>query len=439
MLLHPTVADKTFLVTIGDRTVGGLCSRDPMVGPWQVPVADCATTLLGFEGYAGEAFAMGERAPIAVVDGPASGRMAVGEALTNLAAAPVASLSRVKLSANWMAAAGSPGEDAALFDTVKAVALDLCPRLGVGIPVGKDSMSMRTTWEEHGLRKAVVSPLSLVVSAFAPCDDVRATWTPQLRTDRGATDLVFVDLAGGRRRLGGSILAQVFGQTGNEAPDLDDPGRIQALYAALAELRAAGLVLAYHDRSDGGLFATLAEMAFAGHTGLHVDLGALVGPEADTGHILAALFNEELGVLLQCATADRARVLDLLARHGVPGLVLGAPRRDGRGAVHLRRPHAPRRAAHRAAPAVVRDHLADADAARQPRVRPRRSTTASSTRATPASRRVSPSTPRTTWPRPSSPAAPGRAWPSCASRASTARSRWRPPSTAPASRRSTST
>ncbi|HYN01534.1 MAG TPA: phosphoribosylformylglycinamidine synthase [Vicinamibacteria bacterium] len=325
VLLHPTVADKTFLVTIGDRTVGGLCSRDPMVGPWQVPLADCATTLLAFEGYAGEAFAVGERAPIAVVDGPASGRMAVGEALTNLAAAPVTSLSRVKLSANWMAAAGSPGEDAALFDTVKAVALDLCPRLGIGIPVGKDSMSMRTTWEEHGLKKAVVSPLSLIVSAFAPCDDVRATWTPQLRTDRGGTDLVFVDLAGGRRRLGGAILAQVFGQTGNEAPDVDNPGRIQALYAALAELRAAGLVLAYHDRSDGGLFTTLAEMAFAGHTGLHVDLGVLVGPEADTGHILAALFNEELGVLLQCATAGRARVLDLLGRHGVPGLVLGAP------------------------------------------------------------------------------------------------------------------
>jgi len=325
VLLHPTVADKTFLVTIGDRTVGGLCSRDPMVGPWQVPLADCATTLLAFEGYAGEAFAVGERAPIAILDGPASGRMAVGEALTNLAAAPVASLSRVKLSANWMAAAGSPGEDAALFDTVKAVALDLCPRLGIGIPVGKDSMSMRTTWEEHGLKRAVVSPLSLIVSAFAPCADVRATWTPQLRTDRGGTDLVFVDLAGGRRRLGGSILAQVFGQTGNEAPDVDDPGRLRALYAALAELRAAGLVLAYHDRSDGGLFATLAEMAFAGHTGLQVDLGALVGPEADTGHILAALFNEELGVLLQCATADRARVLDILARHGVPGLVLGAP------------------------------------------------------------------------------------------------------------------
>ncbi|HSD65685.1 MAG TPA: phosphoribosylformylglycinamidine synthase, partial [Vicinamibacteria bacterium] len=328
VLQHPAVADKTFLIAIGDRTVGGLCSRDPMVGPWQVPVADCATTLLSFDGYAGEAFAMGERAPVAVIDGPASGRLAVAEALTNLAAAPVESLSRVKLSANWMAAAGFPGEDASLFDTVKAVALDLCPRLGVGIPVGKDSMSMRTTWEEAGARKEVVAPLSLVVSAFAPCPDVRATWTPQLRTDLGETDLVFVDLAGRRMRLGGSILAQVFGQTGSEAADLDDPERIRGLYAALAELRAASLVLAYHDRSDGGLFAALAEMAFAGHTGVTLDVCALAGPEADTARLLAALFNEEPGVLVQTRATDRARVLEVLARHGVPGLVVGAPGRD---------------------------------------------------------------------------------------------------------------
>jgi phosphoribosylformylglycinamidine synthase len=329
VLLHPAVADKTFLVTIGDRTVGGLCSRDPMVGPWQVPVADCATTLLSFDSGAGEAFAMGERAPLAVIDAPASGRMAVAEALTNLAAAPIESLSRVKLSANWMAAAGFPGEDAALFDTVKAVALDLCPRLGVGIPVGKDSMSMRTTWREAGVRKEVVGPLSLVVSAFGSCADVRPTWTPQLRTDRGETDIVFVDLSGGRARLGGSILAQVFGQTGDEAPDLDDPQRIRSLYAALAELRSASLVLAYHDRSDGGLFAALAEMAFAGRTGLAVNICSLTGPEAGTARILAALFNEELGVLLQSPTADRERVLGVLARHGVPGLVLGAPTADG--------------------------------------------------------------------------------------------------------------
>ncbi len=325
VLRHPTVADKTFLVTIGDRTVGGLCSRDPMVGPWQVPVADCATTLLAFEGYAGEAFAVGERAPIAVVDGPASGRMAVAEALTNLAAAPVVALSRVKLSANWMAAAGSPGEDAALFDTVRAVALDLCPRLGVGIPVGKDSMSMRTAWVADGTPRAVVSPLSLIVSAFAPCDDVRPTWTPQLRADAGETDLLFVDLAGGRMRLGASILAQVFGQVGNAVPDVEDPERIEGLFAALAELRRDDLVLAYHDRSDGGVFVTLAEMAFAGRTGVSVDLNSLVGPGADQGEILAALFNEELGVVLQARTADRARVLETLARHGLPGVVLGTP------------------------------------------------------------------------------------------------------------------
>jgi phosphoribosylformylglycinamidine synthase len=328
VLLHPAVADKTFLVTIGDRTVGGLSSRDPMVGPWQVPVADCATTLLSFDGYAGEAFAMGERTPIAVIDGPASGRMAVAEALTNLAAAPVEALSRVKLSANWMAAAGAPGEDAALFDTVRAVALDLCPRLGVGIPVGKDSMSMRTTWEEDGRPKAVVSPLSLIVSAFAPCHDVRPTWTPRLRTDQGETDLVFVDLAGGRMRLGGSILAQVFGQTGNEPPDLDDPERIKGLYAALAELRTASLVLAYHDRSDGGLFAAVAEMAFAGRTGVTLDVCALAGPEADTARLLTALFNEELGVLLQSRKAVRGRVQEILARHAVPGIVVGAPTPD---------------------------------------------------------------------------------------------------------------
>jgi phosphoribosylformylglycinamidine synthase len=323
VLLHPAVSDKTFLVTIGDRTVGGLSSRDPMVGPWQVPVADCATTLLGFEGYAGEAFAMGERAPLAVVDGPASGRMAVAEALTNLAAAPVTSLARVKLSANWMASAGSPGEDAALFDTVRAVALELCPRLGVGIPVGKDSMSMKTAWLDGERRLEVVSPLSLVVSAFAHCDDVRETWTPRLRTDLGQTDILFVDLSSGDARLGGSILAQVFGGIGRDVPDVDDPGRIRSLYAALAELRAEALVLAYHDRSDGGLFVTLAEMAFAGHTGLTVDLEPLAGPGATADRILAELFNEELGVVLQVRSSDRGRAVETLARHALAAVVLG--------------------------------------------------------------------------------------------------------------------
>lgn len=322
VLLHPTVADKTFLIAIGDRTVGGLCSRDQMVGPWQIPVADCATTLLGFDGYEGEAFAMGERTPVAVLDGPASGRMAVAEALTNLAAAPVSTLSHVKLSANWMAAAGYDGEDAALFDTVKAVALDLCPRLGVGIPVGKDSMSMRTTWENRGRPHEVVGPLSLIVSAFGVCDDVRGTLTPQLRTDR-PSDLVFVDLAQGSWRLGGSILTQVFDQTGNEPPDVADPDLLKGLYSALGELREAGLVFAYHDRSDGGLLVTLAEMAFAGHVGLAVDLEPVIGPEGDDAAVLAALFNEELGAVLQTDAAARDRVLEILERHGVPGTPLG--------------------------------------------------------------------------------------------------------------------
>ncbi|HLQ00674.1 MAG TPA: phosphoribosylformylglycinamidine synthase, partial [Burkholderiales bacterium] len=261
VLRHPTVARKTFLVSIGDRTVGGLCSRDPFVGPWQVPVADCAVTLMGFKEYAGEAFAMGERPPLALISPEASGRMAVGEALTNLAAAPVGELARVKLSANWMAAAGHGSEDAALFDTVRAVALDLCPALGISIPVGKDSLSMRTAWDEGGRPKEVLAPLSLVVSAFAPCEDARRALTPQLRTDCGETELILVDLGRGRNRLGGSVLAQVFGQCGDEAPDLDEPKSLAGFFAAIQALNRDRLLLAYHDRSDGGLFATACEMA----------------------------------------------------------------------------------------------------------------------------------------------------------------------------------
>ncbi|MBP1634666.1 MAG: phosphoribosylformylglycinamidine synthase [Acidobacteria bacterium] len=318
VLRAPSVADKTFLVTIGDRSVGGLCSRDQMVGPWQVPVADCAATLLSFEGYEGEAFAIGERTPIAAIDPVASGRMAVAEALTNLAAAPVAGLPLVKLSANWMAAAGSPGEDAALFDTVRSVATELCPGLGVSIPVGKDSMSMRTAWEEAGRREEVVSPLSLIVSAFAPCPDVRGTWTPRLRTDRGPTSLVLVDLAQGKARLGGSVLAQVYCQAGSEAPDVDDPAAVKGLFAALAELRQAGLVLAYHDRSDGGLLVTLCEMAFAGHAGLTVEIEG-------SGDGLAELFNEELGAVVQVRDEDLARALEALRRHGLQARVVARP------------------------------------------------------------------------------------------------------------------
>ena len=335
VLRAPAVADKTFLVTIGDRTVGGLCARDQMAGPWQVPVADCATTTLGFDEYAGEAFSIGERTPLAVVNAPASGRMAVGEALTNLAAAPVRDLSLVKLSANWMAAAGSPGEDAALYDTVAAVALDLCPALGVGIPVGKDSMSMRTSFVEGHERREVVSPLSLIVSAFAPCDDVRGTLTPQLRLDCGPTVLVLADLAPGRARLGGSVLAQVFGQVGNQTPDVDDPRAVCGLFTALRELRQAGRVLAYHDRSDGGLFVTLAEMAFSGRAGLAIDAAAIDagGCEGTDAALTAGLFAEELGAVIQVREADAQAVIGTLASHGVSARVVARPNGEDRMAV----------------------------------------------------------------------------------------------------------
>jgi phosphoribosylformylglycinamidine synthase len=329
VLHHPAVANKTFLVSIGDRTVGGLCARDPFVGPWQVPVADGAVTLLDYDGYAGEAFAIGERTPLALIDAPASGRMAVGEALTNLISAGVGSLSTVKLSANWMAAAGYPGEDAALYDTVKAVALELCPALGVSIPVGKDSLSMRTAWGD----KEIVAPLSLVVSAFAPVADARAALTPQLRTDAGETELVLIDLGQGRNRLGGSILAQVFSQLGDECPDLDHPALLKGLFSFMQENH--GLVLAYHDRSDGGLFVTVCEMAFAGHCGVTLSLDAIAfDPTADdvdafkrdaeeqlAGRVkdlaLQALFSEELGAVLQIRAADRGKVMSALHAAGL--------------------------------------------------------------------------------------------------------------------------
>ena len=331
VLRHPTVADKTFLISIGDRTVGGLCARDPFVGPWQTPVADCAVTVLGFGEYAGEAYCMGERAPLAVIDAPASGRMAVGEALTNLAAAPV-DLPRVKLSANWMAAAGHAGEDAALFDTVRAVALELCPALGIGIPVGKDSLSMKTSWEEAGRRKEVVAPLSLIVSAFAPCLDARRVLTPQLRLDAGASALILVDLGRGRNRLGGSILAQVYGQIGHEVPDLDDAQALKRFFGEVQALNRDGLLLAYHDRSDGGLFAAACEMAFAAHCGLTLDLDALdpAAPGAgDTERVLGALFNEELGALLQVRAQDLDAVLARLRAQNLPAHMVGSPNASG--------------------------------------------------------------------------------------------------------------
>ncbi len=377
VLRHPTVASKRFLVTIGDRTVGGLVHRDQMVGPWQVPVADVAVTLASFDGHAGEAMSMGERAPLAAVDAPASGRMAVGEALTNLLAAPI-TLDRVKLSCNWMAACGEPGEDAALFDTVRAVAMQVCPELGIGVPVGKDSLSMRTKWTSvDGQARQVTSPVSLVVSAFATVEDVRPTLTPVLgarardaardRGDAGSTTagsrgagsttagsrgagsaragvtaagdtaLLLVDLGRGRDRIGGSILAQVVdGGTdfGGAVPDLDDVADLRRLVDAVNQLRSVGKLLAYHDRSDGGLWATLCEMAFAGNTGVSVDLSSLLAAEAvdpgDEFASLRALFAEELGIVVEVAAADVGAAMATFTAYGLGECthLLGAPTGD---------------------------------------------------------------------------------------------------------------
>ena len=319
VLQHPAVASKQFLITVCDRGAGGQVVRDQMVGPWQVPVADFAMTTVGYQGHAGEAMAMGERTPLALIDAPASGRMAVGEALTNLAGVRIDRLSDIKLSANWMCAAGHPGEDEALYDTVKAVGLELCPALGLTIPVGKDSMSMSARWRQGGEERAVTAPLSLVVSAFAPVLDVRQHLTPQLRTEGGPSLLGLVDLAAGRQRLGGSILAQTFGQMGAEAPDVDDPEALRQLFEVMQTLLAEQRLLAWHDRSDGGLLTTLCEMAFAGRCGLEVDVAALGDP-------LAALFNEELGGVIQVSEGQREAVEAAFAGAGLALHWLGRPR-----------------------------------------------------------------------------------------------------------------
>jgi phosphoribosylformylglycinamidine synthase len=314
LLRFPAIADKTFLISIGDRSVGGMISRDPFVGPWQVPVSDVAVTVSNYTSTTGEAMAMGERTPVALLNAPASGRMAVAEALTNIAAADIGALSEVRLSANWMAACGEPGEDADLYATVKAVGEELCPALGITIPVGKDSLSMKTTWQDETAgERRMLAPVSLIVSAFAPVRDVRRTWTPQLRIDRGDTALLLIDLGAGRDRLGGSALAQVYGKLGSTAPDCDDPAMLANFFRASVELREAGLVLAYHDRSDGGVFATLAEMAFAGHCGIEVDLG-------EQGRALAALCSEELGAVLQVRCADLHAVNAVLTKHHLAAL-----------------------------------------------------------------------------------------------------------------------
>ncbi|MDL2356139.1 MAG: phosphoribosylformylglycinamidine synthase [Pseudomonadota bacterium] len=355
VLLLPAVADKSFLITIGDRSVGGMTMRDQMVGPWQVPVADCAVTAMSFEGYLGEAMAMGERTPLAVIDAAASGRMAVGEAITNIAAAPIKEIADIKLSANWMAACGQPGQDAALFDTVKAVGMELCPALGISIPVGKDSLSMRTTWNDGEAAKAVLSPVSLIVSAFAPVVDVRRTLTPQLRMDAGETVLMLVDLGRGKNRLGASALSLVTQQLGNDAPDVDSADDLKGFFAAIQQLNLDAKLLAYHDRSDGGLYATLCEMAFAGRCGLSINVDILAMESehaADWGDAknwagqvaerrneltLRALFAEELGAVIQVRADDKTAVMNVLRQHqlGACSHIIGKP--NDRGVIEITR------------------------------------------------------------------------------------------------------
>ena len=355
VLQQPTVASKSFLITIGDRTVGGLNARDQFVGPWQVPVADCAVTLMDYKGYRGEAMSMGERTPLAVIDAPAAARMAVGEAITNLLAADIASLESVKLSANWMAACGSPGEDAKLYDSVEAIGMELCPVLGISIPVGKDSLSMSTAWQDGDEAKKVVAPVSLIISAFASVLDARKTLTPllQLKSKDGSpqeTELILIDLGRGKNRMAGSILAQVLDQSGKSAPDIDHPEDLKSLAAAIIELRKENKLLAYHDRSDGGLFASVAEMAFASHCGisLNVDMIAMdAGQEPDYGdaknwaqqvsgrrheQTMRALFNEELGAVIQVRKEDRDAVFAVLRRLGLSAHshVIGKPNTNGR-------------------------------------------------------------------------------------------------------------
>ncbi|WWD19546.1 phosphoribosylformylglycinamidine synthase [Kwoniella shandongensis] len=317
VLRLPSVGSKSFLITIGDRSITGLVTRDQMVGPWQVPVADVAVTqsAYGFDVTVGEAMAMGERTPLALLNAGASARMAIAESLTNLAAASVEDITKIKLSANWMSAASHEGEGAKLYEAVQAVGMDLCPKLGVGVPVGKDSMSMSMKWAgEKGEKNQVTAPLSLIVTAFAPVDHVERTWTPQLQTDVGDSVLVFVDLARGRQRLGGSALAQVFKQLGAEAPDVEEAADVRSFFAAVQSLKSTDTVLAYHDRSDGGLFTTLVEMAFAGRSGIEVSLDAI----SSNGDAIASLFNEELGAVLQVKNSEITNFTDAFVKAGFP-------------------------------------------------------------------------------------------------------------------------
>ena len=324
VLRLPTVAEKTFLITIGDRSVTGLVARDQMVGPWQVPVADVAVTASSYDSYHGEAGAVGERTPVALLDHKASVRLAIAEAITNIAAADIGEMNRIKLSANWMAPNGHPGEDAGLFAAVKTLGMELCPELSITVPVGKDSMSMKTTWEENGESKSVTAPMSLIISAFARVEDIRKTLTPQLRTDKGETCLIYIDLGDRQNRLGGSALTQVYRQLGDKCADLDSPARLKGLFDAVQFLNQRNKIIAYHDISDGGLFTTVAEMCFAGHTGVSVDIGQLGQDD------LAVLFSEEPGAVLQVLAEEQETVLNILSGHGLAhcSFVIGSLRDD---------------------------------------------------------------------------------------------------------------
>ncbi|MCE8020349.1 phosphoribosylformylglycinamidine synthase [Halomonas sp. MCCC 1A11036] len=337
VLRLPTVASKSFLITIGDRSITGMVARDQMVGPWQVPVADVAVTTASFDTHAGEAMAMGERPPVALIDPAASARLAVAETITNLAAAPIAKLGDIKLSANWMSAADHVGENQALYDAVHAVGMELCPKLGIAIPVGKDSMSMRTAWQagegDEAEEKSITAPLSLVVTGFAPVTDALKTLTPQINLDQDESDLILIDLGGGKNRLGGSALAQVYGQLGDECPDLDDPDDLKAFFAVIQGLNADGKLLAYHDRSDGGLLVTLLEMAFAAHAGLEIKLDWLIDEPTQA---VDALFAEELGAVIQ---VNRQHTEEVLAQFAAAGIetcgVIARPRYDDQVRVTL--------------------------------------------------------------------------------------------------------
>ncbi|WP_275289210.1 phosphoribosylformylglycinamidine synthase [Halomonas elongata] len=333
VLRLPTVASKSFLITIGDRSITGQVARDQMVGPWQVPVADVAVTTATFDTHAGEAMAMGERPPVALIDPAASARLAVAETITNLAAAPIARLGDIKLSANWMSAASHPGENQALYDAVHAVGMELCPALGIAVPVGKDSMSMRTAWEEGDEEKSVTSPLSLITTGFAPVTDALRTLTPEINLEQDESDLILVDLGEGRNRLGGSALAQVYGQVGDECPDLDDPEDLKAFFSVIQGLNADGKLLAYHDRSDGGLLVTLLEMAFAAHAGLEIKLDWLIDEPTDAFN---ALFAEELGAVIQVSREHTEEVLAQFAGAGIETCgVIARPRYDDQVRVTL--------------------------------------------------------------------------------------------------------